>query len=510
MDFPPTTPVDQQPAEASLARLGVRWEAAEYAQLAEEIRSGLTVDEIAKAHQRPLGGITAACNRLLPAKLQESDYHHAPATLGRHLRENPGERLEIAPRKTKRSRKRASEPKLIPLPETAGQTLDDTAQLEPGDAATLATEAVAWLEGKPREQQILRMRLGLGTAPHTLAEIAEPFGLSRERIRQIYEKALTLLVRQARIPNTPGEALAALLRLPGPDGIDEAFAERIAALASSEFEAPTRVTVAFLLCAAGVTSRAARQVADLAHAVAERRRKLDAQQRRTEAVERRSAAVVHRAEEAVSRWIEHASWPATTSAPPEPGSLHALRLAGADEAASCFHSLKLNREVLCESSLELAASIALENSAIIAWYQEQPLKIPYIYEGRRRVYYPDLLAATHTGRCLLVEVKPLANMPIALNRAKAVAGRAYAHERGWGFVMVDGMHTGRDLETHVISTDRLRAITAALEAQGYLGWRQILELRANSRVTSRDVAAFVTQTGAQLVLEPRYRITTAR
>ena len=256
-------------------------------------------------------------------------------------------------------------------------------------------------------------------------------------------------------------------------------------------------------------SPTARQVAVLARATEERRRELDTQQRRAEAAERHSATVVHRAEEAVARWIEHASWPATTAAPPVPGTLRALRLTGSDEAVGSFHSDKLDREVLYESSLELAALTVLENSADIAWYQEQPLKIPYTCEGRQRVYYPDLLAATHTGRCLLIEVKPLMNMPVALNRAKAAAGRAYAHKHGWGWVAVDGTHTERDLETHVIPAASLRAITAGLEAHGHLGWRQILDLRANSRVTPRDIAAFVTQTSSQLVLEPHYRITAA-
>lgn len=511
MDLPSNTPADQHRADVPLTRLGDRWDAAEYARLVDEIRSGLTVDAIARAHGRPHGGIAAACNRLLPPEQRESNRVHAPAALGRLLQDRPNEPLEVPPKKANRSRKHASEPKLAPLPETAGHDNDDrAAQLEPGDAATLATEAVARLEEKPREQRILRMRLGLTSAPHTLAEIAERFGLSRERIRQIQERALALLVRRARTPGTPGEALAALLRLPGPDGIDGAFAERIAALAASEFEAPTRISIPFLLCAAGVASPTARQVAVLARAAEERRHELEIRQRRTEAAERRSAAVVHRAEEAVSRWIDHASWPATTAPPPDPGTLHALRLNGSDEPAGSFHSGKLDREVVYESGLELAALTVVENSATIAWYQEQPLKIAYTFEGRQRVYYPDILAATYTGRCLLIEVKPLMSMPVALNRAKAAAGRAYAHEHGWGWVTVDGTDTERDLETHVIPAASLRAIIAGLEAHGHLDWRQILELRVNSRVTPRDVAAFVTQTNSQLVLEPRYRISAAR
>jgi len=45
-----------------------------------------------------------------------------------------------------------------------------------------------------REREVLDMRFGLaGTSPHTLAEVAKKFGVSRERVRQIEETALRKL-----------------------------------------------------------------------------------------------------------------------------------------------------------------------------------------------------------------------------------------------------------------------------------------------------------------------------
>ena len=44
-----------------------------------------------------------------------------------------------------------------------------------------------------REKEVIRMRFGLGDGNYTLAEIAESYGIGRERIRQIEEKALKKL-----------------------------------------------------------------------------------------------------------------------------------------------------------------------------------------------------------------------------------------------------------------------------------------------------------------------------
>ena len=50
-----------------------------------------------------------------------------------------------------------------------------------------------------REAEILRYYFGLkGYQPHTLEEIGDEFGLTRERVRQIKEKAIKKLKNQYR------------------------------------------------------------------------------------------------------------------------------------------------------------------------------------------------------------------------------------------------------------------------------------------------------------------------
>jgi RNA polymerase primary sigma factor len=51
----------------------------------------------------------------------------------------------------------------------------------------------------PREERVLRMRFGIGMdTDHTLEEVGQQFGVTRERIRQIEAKALKKLSHPAR------------------------------------------------------------------------------------------------------------------------------------------------------------------------------------------------------------------------------------------------------------------------------------------------------------------------
>jgi RNA polymerase primary sigma factor len=75
--------------------------------------------------------------------------------------------------------------------------VDPQAAAEASALQKIVHEALAGLT--PREQRILRMRFGIGgTADHTLEEIGNEFGVTRERIRQIEAKALEKLRDPAR------------------------------------------------------------------------------------------------------------------------------------------------------------------------------------------------------------------------------------------------------------------------------------------------------------------------
>jgi RNA polymerase primary sigma factor len=71
-----------------------------------------------------------------------------------------------------------------------------------------------------RQREVIEMRFGLtGPRPHTLDEVGAALGLTRERIRQIEERALKKLERAPQVQQLrTRRELAALSTLHGPDG----------------------------------------------------------------------------------------------------------------------------------------------------------------------------------------------------------------------------------------------------------------------------------------------------
>lgn len=85
---------------------------------------------------------------------------------------------------------------------TLGDLIEATDAVDPHAAAEASAlrkcvaEALSQLT--PREERILRMRFGIGMADHTLEQVGNAFGVTRERIRQIEAKALEKLGHPAR------------------------------------------------------------------------------------------------------------------------------------------------------------------------------------------------------------------------------------------------------------------------------------------------------------------------
>ena len=90
-----------------------------------------------------------------------------------------------------------------------GDFVEDRSAVSPADAAfngSLTEQTCRVLKTlTPREEKVLRMRFGIGEkSDHTLAEVAQNFQVTRERIRQIEAKALRKLQHPSRSKELKG------------------------------------------------------------------------------------------------------------------------------------------------------------------------------------------------------------------------------------------------------------------------------------------------------------------
>ncbi|MFD8756238.1 TnsA endonuclease N-terminal domain-containing protein [Kitasatospora sp. NPDC059577] len=371
---------------------------------------------------------------------------------------------------------------------------DDTALL----LRELLAAAVDEIPGE-RDRRIMGLRFGVGDDgartdhnARTQERIAEVFGLSRERIRQLQNRAVRAMARTgspatSRLRTLVSE-LGHLDQAP-PDDDGPSSAERLLDLAQVLLPAMAlRQAVTLLATLAGVRKVPADGLS--AQAVTIRTLRQDA--------ERREASRQGRVERATARWqrlADRITWFGTPGGAPPLGELTALREAEDDDPRSgSWHCPKLGRAVAYESEPERHLIQLLSFAPQVAYYQEQPLAIGYEFDGRARTYFPDLLVATTDGRCVLIEVKALFEMATAVNRAKHHALEQLCRERGWGLLVTDGYRTRTLLEEHR-PDPRLVDLIGPLLADGtVLGWSQVVSA-AGQRPDWMDFAALVLSRG---------------
>lgn len=96
-----------------------------------------------------------------------------------------------------------------PLGDEDNYTLEDTvagnAFISPEEKVEINERRqaieMAFTHLRPKEVDVLRLRYGFGGRPHTLEEVGEIYGISRERVRQIEKNALIKLCRVPSIKN---------------------------------------------------------------------------------------------------------------------------------------------------------------------------------------------------------------------------------------------------------------------------------------------------------------------
>ncbi|MFD4257599.1 TnsA endonuclease N-terminal domain-containing protein [Streptomyces sp. NPDC058534] len=361
------------------------------------------------------------------------------------------------------------------------------------DVVLVLRELVAAAVGElpePRDRDVLGHRLGLhDQTAHTLEATAEVIGVSRERVRQLQTRAIRRLVRNPAPAS--GRLREVLGRLSCVDrdgrGAEPPAAERLLDL--SEVLLPLvipRQAIPLLARLAGADKVRAENLA----AEASTTRALRHEEARREAVRQ------GRIERSTRRWAALATevdWFGDPRPAPPQAELETFREEEnlARGRFGTWHCPKLDRAVSYESETELQVIQLLSFASQVTYYQEQPLAISYVYEGRQRTYYPDLLAATADGGCILIEVKPVYEMAMAINAAKYRAAAEFCRRRGWGLVATDGYRTRRLLEHREVDPRLDAALSLALAAGQELSWPQVRAATGVLPLGSLDLAALI-------------------
>lgn len=290
-----------------------------------------------------------------------------------------------------------------------------------------------------RLNQVADLRYGLSDGlPRTLADVAEPLNISRERVRQLLEKVhqrVHLEVSPRKIDG-PGAAAALsrhIRQQTSPDS--DGWSDRIVEFAEAHLPEQPLITHALPLLCHLLYSRAPLRDEALAAAIDAARRR-----ERAESI----AAIEDRANDRLDAWLagllEGLEPP---QGAPEPDRLMRLvpqRQVDESEISGRFFSEKLDREVMFESGMERHFLRRVERMRSVRWYTEQPMGIPYrcSQTGATRNYYPDVLLVLEDGRTVAVEVKPVIHMPLANNLDKFAAARPHLSKAGIHFLVTSG------------------------------------------------------------------------
>jgi len=339
--------------------------------------------------------------------------------------------------------------------------------------------ALAQMEAlQERESQIFELRYGfMGGDIHTLEQIGQEFGISRERVRQIIQKCYNKIRSKGRRQIKNGktnEACAELILyieiLVKLNADENEVINRLIDLASSSLSyLPAAYGISLIAYFAYPNQYVAKLYIDKA---VKRLREYKAVLSKINQEKRQA--------EKLQSLLAYIIWPKEVKlfTEEEIAGLECQRkvsLKGEGNAGS-FYSSKLNRLIEYESELELEFLLLLEQSDEVMFYQEQPLKVFYEHQGETKIYYPDILLILKDGRSIVVEIKPVFKMALQENLIKWSALRKFCAKKGLGLLVTDGRYSIQQVQHYHINSEFGNAIFAALQS-GPLSWRQYKEIR---------------------------------
>lgn len=119
-----------------------------------------------------------------------------------------------------------------------------------------------------------------------------------------------------------------------------------------------------------------------------------------------------------------------------------------------FVSMKMHgKEMHYRSGWECEVYECLEVLSDVAAYWVEPVRIPYLHEGRMHDYLPDIRIQLTDGSVELWEIKPSEQTVLKKNKDKWRSAKAWCSARNWRFVVMTQKRIGQ-LKRKVIGEQR--------------------------------------------------------
>ncbi len=354
-------------------------------------------------------------------------------------------------------------------------------QIDETVAAMVAEQA----QERPRDGELITQRLGLdGERPETLTLIGARYELSRDRVRQLYTRAVGQMIRRAQATGLPDTAIFAA-RYPVGWGDQRLVRTLLGEIYATDTDIAGQDLAYLRLRLAGHALMDAKRVAGFVFqqiAGWQQRGRWHAVPRFTEPVAGQLIPLLRRTD-----WASGAATPLPESP--------LTTVDTDDDARGSIFAEKLGRETSFDTALEARLLRMLDESEQVAAYTERPLAVDYRLDEIDRVHYPTAAARLTDGRALLIDVVPLARIAVYGNRIKLAAARTAAHDRGWGHLVFTGSRLGEpDLRAHTVPAAAENILRNRL-AEGPVDWTEFRRYRDETEIGLTDFSAMALRHG---------------
>ena len=145
------------------------------------------------------------------------------------------------------------------------------------------------------------------------------------------------------------------------------------------------------------------------------------------------------------------------------------------------------------SKLERDFYRLLEHADEVAGYYAHPLEIPYQVDGRRLIYYPDLLVILRDYRAMVVEIIPAFRMALWRNLMSFEAAKDYCQKAGLGFLVTDGYCALEKFRRYQVKRGYAKEVMKSLKDKGSLDWKTYKPIKDRYKATRNDFVGLVVQ-----------------